>query len=222
VTRGEFRQRPGGVIRVILAVGLTALLAACGTRHPPPPEPAPAPQAHAPASCFATLDARGIGYERVPDFHTADGCGIDQAIRVDRSAVPWNRPAMVACSFELVEWDFETKVVQPIAWRIFKRHVSKLIHAGTYDCRGERGGNPSRLSQHAFGKAIDLLGFEIDDGTTISVRRDWVGETAKAQFLHDVAKGACKLFDVVLTPYSNALHQDHIHMDTGPYKLCGM
>ena len=208
--------------RLFLAALVLATLAACGTRiDSPPPAPAPPPRAAA-GSCLAQLDALGIGYAKVPDFHNDEGCGIDQAIRVERSAVPWNRPSLVACKFELVEWDFETKVVQPAAWRVFKHHVSKLIHAGTYDCRGERGGNASKLSQHAYGKAIDVLGFEIDDGTTVSVRKDWVGPGPKAEFLHEVAKGACTLFDMVLTPYSNAFHQDHIHLDTGPYKHCGM
>jgi len=49
-----------------------------------------------------------------------------------------------------------------------------------------------------------------------------VGTGAKALFLHEVAKGACGIFDMVLTPYSNAFHQDHLHLDTGPYKHCGM
>lgn len=206
--------------RIAAAALLLGALAACGTRAPPPPPPPPAPPPV--ADCFGQLDQRGIGYDRVKDFHNAQGCGIDQAIRVTRSAVPWSRPSLVSCPFELVEWDFETKVVQPAAQRIFNKRVAKLVHAGTYDCRGERGGNAERLSEHAFGKAIDLLGFELEGGEVISVRRDWAGDGPKARFLHEVAKGACGLFDVVITPNHNSFHSDHIHMDTGPYKLCGL
>ena len=207
--------------RLFLAALVLATLAACGTRiDSPPPAPAPPPRAAA-GSCLAQLDALGIGYAKVPDFHNDEGCGIDQAIRVERSAVPWNRPSLVACKFELVEWDFETKVVQPAAWRVFKHHVSKLIHAGTYDCRGERGGRPERLSQHSFGKAIDITGFSFDDGTVASVLHDWHGKSAKAQFLHEVAQGACGIFNVVITPNHNIEHRDHIHVDIGPYKMCG-
>jgi hypothetical protein len=199
-----------------------ALLAACAQQPPPappPPSPPPKPQA---ASCLDQLRTLGVQYQKLPDFKNGEGCGIDENVRIDRSAIPWNRPSQVSCKFELTEWAFETKVVQPAAQSIFKRHVAQLIHAGTYACRGERGGNPNRLSQHAFGKAIDLLGFELDDGTKISVRYDWEGDGPKARFLHQVAKGACTLFDVVLTPNHNAFHVDHIHMDIGPYKLCGM
>jgi len=207
--------------RLLLAASALVLLAACAGHGAPPPPP-PAPPAAAAASCFDELAARGIEYQRVPDFRNGEGCGIDQAIRVERSAIPWNRPSLASCPFELAEWDFETNVVQPAAERILKRRVAKLIHAGTYDCRGERGGDPNRLSQHAYGKAIDLLGFELDDGTTVSVFKDWNGDGPKARFLHEVAKGACGIFGVVITPNRNSFHSDHIHMDTGPYKLCGM
>ena len=73
-----------------------------------------------------------------------------------------------------------------------------------YDCRGERGGRPERLSQHSFGRAIDISGFELDDGTTISVLRDWRDKGAKSEFLHQVAQGACRIFSVVITPNHNA------------------
>jgi hypothetical protein len=36
-----------------------------------------------------------------------------------------------------------------------------------------------------------------------------------------VAQGACKIFSVVMTPNRNAEHHDHLHLDIGPYKLCG-
>lgn len=206
--------------RIALLAALSLLLAACGHRPAPAPA-APQPQLALP-SCYQQLDQYGIGYQRVPDFHTPEGCGIDEAVRVTKSAIPWNRESLASCPFALTEWDFETHVVQPSAQKFLKHRVVRLDHAGTYDCRDERGSaHPERLSQHAFGKAIDLLGFALDDGTVISVRRDWNDKGAKGQFLREVARGACELFAVVITPKSNAFHADHIHMDTGPFKYCG-
>ncbi|HXP95874.1 MAG TPA: extensin family protein, partial [Telmatospirillum sp.] len=82
-------------------------------------------------------------------------------------------------------------------------------------------GRPERLSQHAFGRALDVTGFELADGTVISVMKDWRNRGAKSEFLHQVAQGACKMFSVVLTPNYNAEHHDHLHLDIGPHKLCG-
>ena len=179
----------------------------------PPPDPA--------AACLRGLDHRHIAYDRVPDWTTPEGCGISSAVRVKQSAIPWNHPALMTCAMSATLWDFETQVVQPAAQRRFRQSVRKILHMGSYNCRGERGGRPERLSQHSFGKAIDVSGFELDDGTLITVLRDWRDKGAKSEFLHDVAKGACGLFSVVMTPNRNAEHHDHLHLDIGPHKLCG-
>lgn len=152
---------------------------------------------------------------------TPEGCGIEQAVRVDRSAIDWNRKTMMACPLAAQVWDFETQVVQPAARRNFGQMVRKMSNAGSYNCRGEVGGRPERLSQHAFGRAFDITGFELADGTVVSVLRDWHGKGPKSEFLHQVAQGACATFSVVLTPNYNVEHRDHLHLDIGPHKLCG-
>ena len=206
-------------LRLILVAAVTALVAACSSR----PTLAPSAPADPAAACLAQLDRDHIQYERVPDWHTPEGCGIDQAVRVKQSAIPWNRAALMSCPLASTIWDFETQVVQPAAKRYFGRQVRKISHMGTYNCRGEKGsGHESRLSQHSFGRAIDVAGFELDDGTAISVLKDWRAPGPKSDFLHDVAKGACKVFNMVLTPNTNPLHRDHMHMDLGPYKRCSV
>ncbi|MDR3436989.1 extensin family protein [Telmatospirillum sp.] len=202
----------------LLMIGLGACgLAACTSARPSSPPPS-LDQA---AVCLKTLDQRHIIYERVKDWKTPEGCGITQAVRVQHSAIDWNRATLLSCPMEETVWDFETKVVQPAAARNFGQTVRKMSNAGSYNCRGEIGGRPERMSQHAYGKAIDITGFELADGTVISVRRDWRVPGAKSTFLHEVAQGACKVFAVVLTPNHNAEHHDHLHLDIGPHKLCG-
>ena len=69
--------------------------------------------------------------------------------------------------------------------------------------------------------AIDLMAFELADGTMVSVKRDWREGGAKAAFLKDVARASCSTFNVVLTPNHDRFHQDHLHLDIGPHTLCG-
>lgn len=199
-------------------------LAACAHEAPRPVASAPPkPQTeHEHTNCYATLDADGVTYQRERDFHTEEGCGIDQNVRVDKSPIPLSKPAEMSCGFAATLAEFEIRVVRPAAKRLLHKPVTTLAHVGTYACRGERGGNAARLSQHAYGKAIDIIGFELEGGERVSVLKDWHGSGAKAQFLHEVAKGACSIFDVVITPNHNSFHLDHIHVDTGPYKLCGI
>lgn len=112
--------------------------------------------------------------------------------------------------------------MQPLAHALFKQPVAKLHHMGTYNCRGRNGKTAGRLSEHAFGRAIDIRSIELADGTIIDVTRHWRNAGRKSEFLHDLARRACKHFSVVLTPNHDHAHRDHIHLDTGPYRLCGM
>jgi hypothetical protein len=198
------------------------MLAACANNPPqlagaPPPVPKVEHE-----SCYQELDADGVTYQRQRDFHEENGCGIDHNVKVDKSPIPLSRPALMNCSFAATLAEFEIRIVRPAAMRILHKQVTQVAHVGTYNCRGERGGDASRLSQHAYGKAIDIIGFEVEGGERISVSKDWHGSDAKAQFLHEVAKGACSIFDVVITPNHNSFHSDHIHVDIGPYKFCGI
>ena len=211
-------------LRRATAAGLIAILAACA-RNPEPLPPAPTPPPPKPppvASCYQRLDALGATYERERDFHDGNGCGIDQAVRVDRSPLLLDPPALMSCPFAATLGAFETRVIEPAARRILGKRISAIEHFGAYACRNERGGDPNRLSQHAYGRAIDIRGFKLAGGDEILVLRDWRGDGPKARFLHEVAKGACAMFGVVITPNANSFHADHIHVDTGPFKHCGM
>jgi len=100
------------------------------------------------------------------------------------------------------------------------RRVVGINHLGSFSCRGVNGGG--RLSQHALGQAIDIAGFRLSDGSTVSVERDWSEPGTKRQFLQELAHRACGYFSVVLTPDSNAEHYNHIHLDIGPDRLCSV
>lgn len=209
-----------GVARWLAVACLAGLAGACASRPPAPP---PTPPADPAAACLSSLDQRGIAYRRLDDWTTPEGCSVLQAVQVERSALAWNRPAAMTCPMAAAIWDYETAVVQPAARRIMGRSVKTLIHAGTYSCRAVKSEDRrNRLSQHALGQAIDIVGFALDDGTVINVRRHWDAKGPEKDFLRAVSKGACSIFSVVLTPNSNSLHNDHLHLDMGPYKLCSV
>jgi len=208
--------------RSLIVIAATALLGACASKPPPPPPRpplAPVVLKDPAASCTANLDQRHADYERIEDFHNGE-CGIDQAVRLKGVALPLNRPLLLACPTAVSLADFESQVVIPAAQATLGHRVTTVTSAGSYDCRGQRSDHPERLSEHALGKAIDITGFTLEDGSKITVLQNWSSKDAKAAFLHQVAEGACKLFSVVLTPKSNRLHRDHLHLDNGPYRKC--
>jgi hypothetical protein len=127
---------------------------------------------------------------------------------------------VVSCGFARQLDGFAREDVQAAALAHLGKRVRALQQIGAYSCRRETGGK-HRWSEHAHGNALDVAGFELVDGTIISVEQDWRRHGPKRDFLRDVARRACKRFSVVLTPNSNREHHDHIHIDGGPYKLCG-
>jgi len=71
----------------------------------------------------------------------------------------------------------------------------------------------ARISEHAFGNALDIAAFTLADGRRIVVKDGWRGAPEEQGFLRDVQASACQHFSTVLAPGSNAYHYDHIHVD---------
>ena len=197
-----------------LALAGLLLLASCVARPPPPP-----PSPDEAAQCLATLAAHGIAFEPVAIPVAANGCGIENGVRVLRTGVAWNQPGVMSCALAARLGAFEREVVQPAALRYFGQPVAELQHFGAFSCRREASSH-DRLSQHAKGNAIDIAGFTLADGTRVSVDDAWRQAGREGGFLREVARRACSYFSVVLTPASNARHRNHFHLDIGPYRAC--
>lgn len=222
-------------LRHLLLVGLLLTVAACSSAPPPRmAAPAPAPIVLDPdAACLQDLATLGVTFQPVQSFGDPEqGCGITNAVKVSATGAEWNRPALLSCPLARVLARYQTEVLQPLAQQTFGQGIKRIHHAGTYDCRIQRnnttakaaslgGSRGGRLSEHSKGTAIDLMAFELTDGTMVSVKRDWRAGGAKAAFLKDVAKTSCNTFNVVLTPNHDRFHQDHLHLDIGPHTLCG-
>lgn len=220
--------------RYLLVLGMLLGVAACSSAPPPRLALPPAPVAlDADAACLQDLATLGVSFQPVRSFGDPDqGCGIANAVKVSATGAAWNRPGVLSCPLARVLARYQTEVLQPLAQQNFGQSIKRIHHAGTYDCRvrrnnstakaaalgGSRGG---RLSEHSKGQAIDLMAFELADGTMVSVKRDWRAGGAKAAFLKDVARASCNTFNVVLTPNHDRFHQDHLHLDIGPHTLCG-
>jgi hypothetical protein len=220
MTGGRAGRRWGAAVGLACA----AALAGCNLTAPPeraaasPPMSVYKPPPSAGEQCLGELAARGIAYDVVPTYATAGACNLVNGVRVQRLLAPFSVPATLSCPMALRLDEFEINVVQMAAQRYFNRKVVEVRQVGSYSCRNIAGSH--RISMHASGQAIDISGFVLDDGRVITVKNDWSGHGAPSHFLHDVARGACGLFSVVLTPNTNADHHEHLHLDLGPWPLC--
>jgi hypothetical protein len=212
---------------------LTVLLV--GACAAPPRLAAPPPAILDPDSaCLKDLRDRHVAFEAQAAFPPGS-CSVPNPVKVSGdSQLRLNTPGVMSCSMARSLERFETLVVEPVALKVFGQKVVRLIHMGTYNCRtrrtetttasakGQGESRGGRLSEHAKGQAIDVGGFELADGTVISVKKDWRGAGKRSEFLQEVARASCEHFNVVLTPNHNRLHNDHLHLDIGPHRLCGV
>ncbi len=209
------------------ALALSALLALAGcgggsggsATGSPSPFPYTSSVSLAGGACFGALAQRQVDFTRIDDFGSSGGCGIAEAIELHASTASLNQSATLGCPLAVALNDFERQILQPAAQRHFGQHVARIHHFGAYACRG-RSGNAGRLSEHAKGRAIDISAFELADGTILRIKDDWRGAGKRSRFLHDVTRGACGIFRVVLGPNHDRAHHDHLHFDIGPWRLC--
>jgi hypothetical protein len=89
----------------------------------------------------------------------------------------------------------------------------EIRQISAYSCRGMNGQIGARISEHAFGNALDIASFTLADGRRVTVRDGWRGLPEEQGFLRDVQSAACDQFTTVLAPGSNRFHYDHIHVD---------
>jgi Extensin-like protein C-terminus len=147
----------------------------------------------------------------------ADGAvGVDKVLTIDCPMIP-----------ALEAWLRD--IVQPDAEARFGQKVVTLKVFGAYSCRSIDNMAGARLSEHAFGNAVDVAGFTLANGRSLEFVRDWKSAgTQEAAFLHEAHAGACQYFTTVLGPGADVFHYNHIHLDlanhgatdTGPRRIC--
>src|SRR5262249_5740376 len=121
--------------------------------------------------------------------------------------------ATLACPLVSVLDEWIDTAVQPSAMRWFGQPVVEIKQISAYSCRGMNGNPNARISEHAFGNALDIASFTLADGRTILVKSGWYGAPQEQGFLRDVQGAACDRFTTVLAPGSDSYHFDHIHVD---------
>jgi hypothetical protein len=173
-----------------------------------------------PDECTGVLKRTAVAQTPIPDQTTGDGCGFEGAVRVARSGVSFGSDFVATCPLAVAWALFETHALQPAARRHLSQEVVRVVHLGSYACRNVNHRESGRRSEHATANALDIAGFVLADGARITLAGDWRGSPARADFLRDVRNGACRFFDVVLSPDFNEAHRDHFHLDMGRFRTC--
>jgi len=171
-------------------------------------------------ACRAALAGAGFSTEPVPDLHER-GCGYAEAVELTQSVHAYSAPVAGQCALVAALTLWEREVVAPAAARHLGQAVAQIRLAGpVYQCRRIAGRADRRLSEHAQANAIDIAGFELEDGGIVAVAQGWRGAARERAFLRAVRDGACEYFQAVLSPDYNRAHRDHLHFDLGRDDMC--
>lgn len=94
--------------------------------------------------------------------------------------------------------------------------IAEVMVGTSYMCRNVNNATGGNLSFHAFADAIDVTGFRLEDGRTVTVLGDWADPvSSEGRLLRYAHDAACSQFTTVLGPEANAEHRDHFHVDLG-------
>ncbi len=158
---------------------------------------------------------RQPAYTPPPQQRALPSLGPDRGPRTTGAILPAvvTPAATLSCPIVSALERWVTDGVQPAALHWFGSQVVEIKQISAYSCRGMVGAGTSRISEHAFGNALDVAGFVLADGRQIIIKKSWRGSPEEQGFLHDVQLFACQTFNTVLAPGYNAAHYDHFHFD---------
>jgi len=190
-----------------------------------PPEPRP--------DCEGDLARAGVKHRAASlPVHTEHRgklvCGAPEVVTYVRGPgdITYEPTPLLTCSMALALASFE-RILQEEAARTFHSPVVRIEQLGTYSCR-EIAAYPGWVSEHSYANAIDLSRFILKNGTTIDVQRDFdKGEGPPARpggaFLRAVSQRGNDedVFSHVLTPFFNAAHRNHFHLDLSRFRNDG-
>ncbi|GAB4299706.1 MAG: hypothetical protein Kow0058_15380 [Roseovarius sp.] len=141
------------------------------------------------------------------------GCGVANAVRVQAvGGVRLSQPAIMECGTARVLNAWVREDMDRIIG-LMGGGVEELEVPAHYACRTRNSQPGARLSEHAHGRAIDIAGFRLRDGETLSVAEHW-GKGRRGRILRRLHASACGPFGTVLGPQADRHHRDHFHFDT--------
>jgi hypothetical protein len=174
---------------------------------PPRPETSAAEE----AACRQRLSALGARFEERPAVSDPNGCAIPHPIVLTASGdgIGIQPGALLNCATAEALARFLTGPAEKIAKEELGFPLKSIQQASGYVCRPRNG--TLKLSEHAFGNALDIASFTLSDDTQIDV--DAARNPQHSQFLSKVRTAACGPFRTVLGPGSDADHAKHFHLD---------
>lgn len=169
-------------------------------------------------ACRQRLLELGVKFDNRPAEADPTGCSMPYPLAVKSlgKGIGLTPSAEMSCAMAEAIARYAQDVVSPTAREVFDRSLKSISHASAYVCRPRNGTH--KLSEHAFGNALDIASFTLSGGKTVLVEPDPPEDSLR--FLGEVRSSACGPFKTVLGPGSPD-HSEHLHFDLAPRRHGG-
>lgn len=176
----------------------------------------PTPELVINSACQRALAAAGAVFEPHGRVEGEGQCGIDDAVALQAiGSIVLQPAALITCPTASTFTAFVQQTIAPQSLETMGSAPSTIYVAASYACRGRNNVAGARISEHAFGRAVDVRALGLEDGQNWQVRpHDADSEEPAARFQAALREEACGPFNTVLGPGSDGHHGDHLHFDT--------
>jgi hypothetical protein len=165
--------------------------------------------------CLAVLKSNDVRFTPLPNQSFGGGCQTIDTVKLMSFATEASNLGAMTCPLATNFSAWAKHAVRPAAIKYLGSDAVRIETMGTYSCRRVSGARSNKLSEHAFGNAVDVSAFVLKDGRRISVLNGWNGKADERAFLRRLHESACKRFGTVLGPDYNGAHANHFHFDMG-------
>jgi hypothetical protein len=130
------------------------------------------------------------------------------------------------CAFARQFTIWLSDIAAPATAALAEAKLASLSTGPGYECRGRNGDSSAKISEHAFGNAVDIDGITLSNNKRIEISDVADRQDSDRRMLLALRISACGYFTTVLGPGANEAHASHYHFDlgrhgkSGNYRIC--
>lgn len=179
-------------------------------------------------ACLGALKDIGAEFKQLEPIRDAEqGCGIEAPVELSvvLPGIKLEPSGTMRCETALALSRWTKEMMLPAAaLALPEKKVTAIANASTYICRNRNSAENGKISEHAKGNAVDISTIAFDKGEPLVMKPRGEDGTPEGAFQRTITAAACLFFRTVLSPGSDATHQDHLHLDVlerkGGYLYC--
>jgi hypothetical protein len=196
-----------------------------------PQTPGPPQIDRATVDCQSGLTLAKVDFSIPATPASAGSCAVSNPVKLRAVSAGGKRlrfanEPVLSCPFAAVFVRWVTESADAVVTKQAGSPIATVSTGSGFECRGRNGDGSAKLSEHAFGNAIDLVSIATSDGQTINMADALDPKAKHFNSLRALRTTACGYFTTVLGPGANEAHKLHFHFDLGRhgnsdrYRIC--